>query len=215
VDGILLDLGLSSLQLDDPGRGFSFRTDGPLDMRFGPEVECTAAEIVNDWDREDLEDIIRRYGEERQARRIASAIETARPIQTTGQLARVIGQAVGRRYEAGRIPPATRTFQAIRIAVNGELDAVAAVLPMAAELLRPGGRLAVISFHSLEDRLVKNFLRGHSGWGDSDDISGDGGEVGEPMLRAVNRKPIMASEQEIERNPRARSARLRIGERPG
>ena len=158
VDGFLLDLGLSSLQLEDPQRGFSFQADGPLDMRFDPGSELSAAEIVNTWPLEDLADIIYRYGEEPRSRAIARAIGAARPLSTTGQLAAVVDQALGGR-RGQRLHPATQTFQALRIAVNGELEAVAAVLPLAVALLKPGGRLAVISFHSLEDRLVKNYLR--------------------------------------------------------
>jgi 16S rRNA (cytosine1402-N4)-methyltransferase len=219
ADGILLDLGLSSLQLDDPARGFSYQHDGPLDMRFGPG-DLSAAEIVNDWPLEELADLIFEYGEERHSRRIARAIGAARPLRTTRELAEVVTRAV----RAGGRPPASasrrpggrsseqrlersaaRVFQALRIAVNGELDAVAEVLPVAVRVLRPGGRLAIISFHSLEDRLVKRFLRERVRPGD------DASSV--PSLREVTRKPITPSPQEIAANPRAGSARLRVAEK--
>ncbi len=225
VDGILLDLGLSSLQLDDPARGFAFQTDGPLDMRFDPDAELTAAEIVNEWPLDELADIFFKYGEERHSRRIARAIGAARPLQTTWQLAEVVAKAVGGRKGA-RIHPATRTFQALRIAVNGELEAVETVLPAALSLLKPGGRLAVIAFHSLEDRLVKNFFRWQARGPSAGSGRGDpslhapplpaGREAlrqFEPSLREVTRKPIEAAEEEIARNPRARSAKLRIAEK--
>jgi 16S rRNA (cytosine1402-N4)-methyltransferase len=210
VDGILLDLGLSSLQLDDRQRGFAFQAEGPLDMRFDPTAELTAAEIVNTWPLDELADIITRYGEDRNARRIASAIGAARPLSTTTELAMVIDKAVGGR-RGERLHPATRTFQALRIAVNGELEAVETVLPVAVSLLRPGGRLAVIAFHSLEDRLVKRFFReqarGH------DDLSQPFPTPFEPVLAEVTRHPVMASDEEAARNPRARSAKLRIAEK--
>lgn len=204
VDGIVLDLGLSSLQMDDPARGFAFGRAGPLDMRFGPNIELTAAEIVNDWPLDDLADILFEYGEERHSRKIARAIGAARPLHTTQALAEVVAKAVGGRSE--KIHPATRTFQALRIAVNGELEAVQAVLPIAAGLLKPGGRLAVISFHSLEDRLVKQFMRGQAR-APKDDTSFV------PTLREVTRKPIVAGEAEVAGNPRARSAKLRLAEK--
>ena len=210
VDGFLLDLGLSSLQLDDPRRGFAFQADGPLDMRFDPASELNAAEIVNTWPLEDLADIIYRYGEEPRSRSIARAIGAARPLSTTGELAAVVERAVGGR-RGQRLHPATQTFQALRIAVNGELEAVAAVLPVAVDLLKPGGRLAVIAFHSLEDRLVKNFLRelahGH------DDLSLPVPQAFEPVLELVTRKPVTPSVEEVAANPRSRSAKLRIAEK--
>lgn len=214
VDGIVLDLGLSSLQLDDPGRGFAFQHSGPLDMRFGPDRELTAAEIVNEWPLDELADVLYQYGEERHSRRIARAIGAARPIETTAQLAEVVAQASGER--PGRSPkrnarrsalhPATRTFQALRIAVNGELEAVQTVLPIAVSLLKPGGRLAVIAFHSLEDRLVKHFIR-EQARGQVEDA------MFVPAVREVTRKPIEATADEIAHNPRARSAKLRIAEK--
>jgi 16S rRNA (cytosine1402-N4)-methyltransferase len=213
VDGILLDLGLSSLQLDDPARGFAFQSEGLLDMRFDPRAELTAAEIVNTWPLEELADIIYRYGEERYSRRIAQAIGAARPLRTTRELAEVISKAVGRQREA-RIHPATRTFQALRLAVNEELEALEMVLPIAVSLLKPGGRLAVISFHSLEDRIVKNFFRLHAR-GPADDPSQPVPVSAQfvPTLKEITRKPVTASAAEIARNPRARSAKLRVAEK--
>ena len=210
VDGFLLDLGLSSLQLEDPRRGFAFQADGPLDMRFDPGSELTAAEIVNTWPLDDLADIIYRYGEEPRSRSIARAIGAARPLSTTAQLAAVVEQAMGGR-RGKRLHPATQTFQALRIAVNGELEAVQAVLPVAVSLLKPGGRLAVISFHSLEDRLVKNFFReqarGH------DDLSQPNRLPFEQVLELVTRKPLAPAPDEVARNPRSRSAKLRVVEK--
>jgi 16S rRNA (cytosine1402-N4)-methyltransferase len=211
VDGILLDLGLSSLQLADPARGFAFQADGPLDMRFDPRAELTADEIVNTWPLDELADIIYRYGEEHHSRQIARAIGAARPIQGTQALAAVVARAVGGR-RGQKVHPATRTFQALRIAVNGELDAVAAVLPQAVGLLKRGGRLAVISFHSLEDRLVKNFFRTQA-QGEAVDPGVAQPPPFEPVLEVITRKPLTADPQEIAQNPRARSAKLRIAER--
>ena len=210
VDGILLDLGLSSLQLADPTRGFAFQADGPLDMRFDPRGTLTAAEIVNEWPLDELADMFFRYGEERRSRKIAQAIGAARPLQTTGELAEVVANAVGGRRE--KIHPATRVFQALRIAVNGELEAVQAVLPKLVRLLKPGGRLAVISFHSLEDRIIKNFIRERA-YGPADDPTLPVPPEFRPELSVVNRKPVMAAEAELARNPRARSAKLRIAEK--
>lgn len=213
VDGILLDLGLSSMQLDDPVRGFAFQSAGPLDMRFDPQAELTADEIVNTWPLDELADLLYRYGEERHSRKIAQAIGSARPLRTTSQLAEVISKVVGKRREA-RIHPATRTFQALRIAVNGELEALEAVLPVAVNLLRSAGRLAVISFHSLEDRIVKNFFRLHAR-GPADDLSQPVPAAAQfvPSLKEITRKPVTASADEIAHNPRARSAKLRIAEK--
>lgn len=202
VDGILLDLGLSSLQVDDPTRGFAFRLEGPLDMRFDPQAELTAAEIVNEWPEAELADVLYQYGEERQSRKIARAIGAAQPLHTTRQLAEVVAEAIGGQRGAGRLHPATRTFQALRIAVNGELEAVETVLPVAVSLLKPGGRLAVISFHSLEDRIVKTFFRRQARATDF-----------VPPLKEITRKPVVATDDEVARNPRARSARLRIVEK--
>lgn len=213
VDGILFDLGLSSLQLADPSRGLAFMVDGPLDMRFDPTSGGpTAADLVNDLDPEELAALLYRYGEERQARRIAQAILAARPLHTTGELAAVVERAVGKgRHE--RIHPATRTFQALRMAVNDELTALEAALPQAVEILAPGGRLAVISFHSLEDRLVKEFMRRES----RNCICPPDVPVcicgHRATLRLITRKPIRPTAQEIAANPRSRSARLRVAER--
>jgi 16S rRNA (cytosine1402-N4)-methyltransferase len=210
VDGVLLDLGLSSLQLDDPLRGFAFQSDGPLDMRFDPTAELTAAEIVNTWPLDELADIIYRYGEEQRGRQIARAIGAARPLASTRELGAVIDKAVGGR-RGERLHPATRTFQALRIAVNGELDALQAVLPAAMAVLKPAGRLAVISFHSLEDRLVKDYFRTQARG--ADDLNQPYPVPFEPALKLVTRKPVVAAPDEVAGNPRARSAKLRIAEK--
>ncbi len=210
VDGILLDLGASSMQFDTPERGFSFLADGPLDMRFDPDAPLTAAEIVNTWPEPELADLIHRYGEEPAARRIARAIVRARPLGGTRDLAALIERSLGRR---GPHHPATRTFQALRIAVNGELEAVEQALPRAVQALAPGGRLVVIAFHSLEDRLVKEYFRRES----RDCLCPPRQPVctcgHKASLKEVNRRPIVPTEDEIERNPRARSARLRVAEK--
>lgn len=210
VDGIILDLGLSSRQLANGQRGFSFLKEGPLDMRYDSTSGPTAADLLNNLSETDLSDILWRYGEVRQSRRIAKLIVDNRPIHTTTKLAELIAVNFKRR---GRIHPATQSFQAIRIAVNRELDAVEQGIEAAINLLKPGGRLAVISFHSLEDRFVKRFFR---------DLSRDcicppqqpicNCDV-QAFLKLVNRKAIQAKEQEIARNPRSRSARLRVVER--
>ena len=210
VDGILLDLGLSSMQLDTPERGFSFQQDAPLDMRFDPASPTTAADLVNSLPGDDLADLIYRYGEERASRRIAQAIVKARPLQTTRQLAAVIASVLPRR---GRVHPATRTFQALRIAVNQELERVENALPQAVAALRSGGRLAIISFHSLEDRIVKEYFRRES----KDLVNPPYERIYEvekkATLKEINRKVIIPGEAEIEANPRARSAKLRIAEK--
>jgi 16S rRNA (cytosine1402-N4)-methyltransferase len=210
VDGILLDLGASSVQFDTPERGFSFLANGPLDMRFDPSNPLTAAEIVNFWPEWDLADIIFRYGEEPASRRIARAILHNRPVGGTRQLAAVIEQALGRH---GPHHPATQTFQALRIAVNGELEAVEKVLPMAVQALGPGGRLAVISFHSLEDRLVKDYFRRES----KDCICPPQQPVctcgHKARIKEITRRPITPTEAETSRNSRARSAKLRVAEK--
>jgi len=213
VDGVLLDLGVSSPQLDDPARGFSFRRDGALDMRMDPDRGQSAAQWLAQAEEYDIRRVLRVYGEEKFAKRIARAIVTTReqtPITTTAQLAALIAEAVPV-HEKGK-HPATRSFQAIRIFINGELDDLQAALPQAVDVLRPGGRLAVISFHSLEDRIVKRFLR--------EQAKGDPFPPGlpvpqsalNPAVRLVG-KQIRASEQEVAENPRARSAVLRIAER--
>jgi 16S rRNA (cytosine1402-N4)-methyltransferase len=200
VDGVLADLGVSSMQLDAPGRGFSFRTDAALDMRMDTTAGPTAAEMLRDVDERTLADVIYEFGEERHSRRIARAIVAARgraPIETTSQLADVVRRAIPRKGYM-RIDPATRTFQAIRIWVNRELDGLDAFVGDAARRLAPGGRMAVITFHSLEDRIVKHTLRA---------LQQDG--IG---LRIRTKRPMVPGEAEIERNPRARSAKLRAAE---
>jgi 16S rRNA (cytosine1402-N4)-methyltransferase len=205
IDGLLLDLGVSSHQIDTPERGFSFAADAPLDMRLDPTGGATAADLVNDTPESELADLIFRYGEERGSRRIARFIVEARrkrPIETTTELAELVTRALGGRH--GKIHPATRTFQALRIAVNRELESLETALPQAVELLATGGRMAIISFHSLEDRIVKLFFRAESGYGGSEQPA---------RLQIITKKPIEASEQEARANPRSRSAKLRIAER--
>jgi 16S rRNA (cytosine1402-N4)-methyltransferase len=218
VDGVLLDLGLSSRQLADAQRGFSFSADGPLDMRFNPDRGQSAADLVNSLPEAKLADLLWQYGEERHARRIAKAIVAARPVTTTGQLAGLVARVVGQRRAGGqtrreRIDPATRTFQALRIAVNDELEALAQVLPQARDLLKPGARLAAIAFHSLEDRLVKHFYQQEA----QDCICPPEAPVctcqHRATLRIITRKPTRPTDEEIARNPRSRSAKLRIAER--
>ncbi len=202
VDGLLVDLGVSSLQFDGEGRGFSFQRDEPLDMRFDRSSGATAADLVASAGPEELADIIYRFGEERHSRRIARAIVSARerdPIVTTGQLAALVRRAVFTRGRQ-RLDPATRTFQALRIAVNAELDGLDGFLTEAAGRLADGGRLAVIAFHSLEDRVVKHTLRALD-------------QAGELGLVVVTRKPVWPTETEVAGNPRARSARLRVAAR--
>jgi 16S rRNA (cytosine1402-N4)-methyltransferase len=210
VDGILLDLGLSSMQLDTPERGFSFQQDAPLDMRFDPASPTTAADLVNTLPGDELADLIYEYGEERASRRIAQAIVKARPLQTTRQLAAVIESVLPRR---GRVHPATQTFQALRIAVNQELERVENVLPQAVAALKSGGRLAIISFHSLEDRIVKEYFRRES----RDCICPPRQPIctcgHKATLKEFSRKPITPGEAEIAANPRARSAKLRVVEK--
>jgi 16S rRNA (cytosine1402-N4)-methyltransferase len=193
--GMLFDLGVSSMQLDEPARGFSFREDAPLDMRMAGSSadEPSAADLVNGLSERELADVIFHYGDERRSRRIAAAIVRKRPITTTDQLAGVVVGAVGRR--PGGPHPARRTFQALRIAVNRELEELAASLPHATKLLVPGGRVVVISYHSLEDGIVKRAFR-------------DG-----PGFRALTKKPVVATDEEVDANPRARSAKLRAAER--
>jgi 16S rRNA (cytosine1402-N4)-methyltransferase len=210
VDGIVLDLGLSSDQLGDPDRGFGFIAGGPLDMRFDQTRGQSAADLVNQLDQDDLAELIYRYGEEPASRKIARSIVAARPIYTADQLADVIEKAIGRR---GRIHPATLTFQALRIAVNDELGSLMSALPQATELLRSGGRLAVISFHSLEDRIVKEYFRSASQEHVPQPDDPPGLVYRSTALRVITRKPIVASEAEVLSNPRARSAKLRIAEK--
>jgi len=210
VQGILLDLGVSSMQLDTPQRGFSFMQDGPLDMRLDPRQEETAADLVNGLAEDVLADILWRYGDERRSRRIARAICRARPISTTLELAETVKRAAGK---PGRIHPATRTFQALRIAVNHELEAIETTLPLAVTALAAGGRLAVISFHSLEDRIVKKFMRRES----QDCICPGEQPVctcsHQASLNLISRSAIKPQKGEIFTNSRARSARLRFAEK--
>ena len=198
-DGILADLGVSSLQFSDPTRGFSFQAEGPLDMRMNPMSEPTAEQVVNQFDERELADLIYEFGEERRSRRIARAIVRSRPIRTTAQLAAVVSAAARPMNQAERkIHPATRTFQALRIFVNSELGDLRKLLEVAPQLLEPGGRLVVISFHSLEDRIVKDAMR-------------EGAKLGHYKL--LTNKPVTPSDDEIASNPRARSAKLRAAER--
>jgi 16S rRNA (cytosine1402-N4)-methyltransferase len=192
VEGIVLDLGLSSMQLNDPARGFSFQSEGALDMRFNPDDAVTAAELVNTLSEKDLADLIFQFGEDHASRRIARAIVAARPVSTAVQLAGIIERAIGRH---GRMHPATRTFQALRIEVNRELEMLKEVLPQIGEVLAPGGRIVIITFHSLEDRIVKNFFR------DCQD------------LRVLTKHPVRPARDEQLSNPRSRSSKLRAAER--
>jgi 16S rRNA (cytosine1402-N4)-methyltransferase len=215
VDGVLMDLGVSSDQLDTPERGFSFRFEGPLDMRMDPTRGLSAAEWLAGHTEEEIANTIYQLGEERQSRRIARAIVRARDageLTTTSALADVVERAVGGRKGA-RIHPATRTFQALRMAVNDELTSVEEGVEAALRLLRPGGRLAVITFHSLEDRLVKNIFRLHEGREESLYEGGSVWRGEEPRGKRVTRKPVTATEAECAENPRARSAKLRIFEK--
>ena len=197
VDAILADFGVSSLQLGEASRGFSFMADGPLDMRMNTQSGPTAAQVVNEASERELADLIYEYGEERRSRRIARAIVRGRPVTTTGQLARIVAAAAPA-MKQDRIHPATRTFQALRIRVNRELDEIKALMEAAPKLLKPSGRLVVISFHSLEDRIVKDSFR-------------EGAHAG--VWTLLTKKPVTASEEEIDRNPRSRSAKLRAAEK--
>lgn len=197
LDGLLADFGVSSMQFDEAHRGFSFQADGPLDMRMNPREGVTAAQVVNQFGEKEIADLIYEFGEERRSRRIARAIVRARPISTTAQLARVVSAAAPA-MKTERIHPATRTFQALRIYVNQELGQIESLMQAAPQLLKPGGRLVVISFHSLEDRIAKDALR-------------EGARVG--VYEVLTRKPFTAGEEETDRNPRARSAKLRAAER--
>src|SRR5499427_2392451 len=199
VDGILADLGVSSLQFSDPARGFSFQAEGPLDMRMNPQSELTAAQVVNQFDERELADLIYEFGEERRSRRIARAIVRSRPVRSTSQLAAIVAAAARPMNQAERrIHPATRTFQALRIFVNRELVDLREMLERAPQLLQPGGRLVIISFHSLEDRIVKDAMR-------------EGAQRGQ--YKVLTKKPVTPAEQEIASNPRARSAKLRAAEK--
>jgi 16S rRNA (cytosine1402-N4)-methyltransferase len=197
LDGILADIGVSSLQLDNPARGFSFQAEGPLDMRMNTLQGRTAEQVVNEVDEVTLANLIYEFGEERRSRRIARAIVRSRPIRSTAELADVVS-AAARSMKHERIHPATRTFQALRIFVNQEMDELRGLLEAAPRILKPGGRLVIISFHSLEDRIVKDAMR-------------DGAKQG--LYRLLTKKPVTATEEEIDRNPRSRSAKLRAAER--
>lgn len=194
ADGVLLDLGLSSMQLGNPERGFSFDSDS-LDMRMDPSSAVTASDLVNALDERELANLIFNYGEEHLSRRIARRIVEQRPIRSGRQLADVIARAVGRAPGRGRIHPATKSFQALRIAVNRELENLELVLPQLAEVVGQGGRVAIVTFHSLEDRLVKNFFKSNERWAN------------------LTKHPLKPEYQEVRQNPRARSAKLRIAER--
>ena len=197
IDGLLADFGVSSLQLDEAHRGFSFRSDGPLDMRMNTREGETAEQVVNQEDENELADLIYEFGEERRSRRIARAIVRARPITTTAELARIVA-AEAPSMKGEKIHPATRTFQALRIRVNNELGEIQSLLESAGSLLKPGGRLVLISFHSLEDRLVKDAFR----------------EAGRnKVYEVLTKKPVVAGEQEQMRNPRSRSAKLRAAQK--
>lgn len=212
VDGILLDLGVSSFQLETAERGFSFAQDGPLDMRFDPMEGVSAAEIVNTWPEKELADLIYRYGEDRRSREIARFLVRQRPLTTTVELAMAVEQAVGGR-RGSRIHPATQTFQALRIAVNQELGQLEAVLPQCLHLLKPGGRLAVISFHSLEDRIVKQWMQLEASEWVHDRRHPAGGQARTATVAIVTKKPVTATPEEIAGNSRSRSAKLRVAER--
>ena len=212
VDAILLDLGVSSFQLETADRGFSFGQDGPLDMRFVPEVGMSAAELVNHWPEQELADLIYRYGEERLSRKIARYIVQHRPFTMTMEFAAAVERAVGGR-RGHRIHPATRTFQALRIAVNQELDELERTLPQCLELLTVGGRLAIISFHSLEDRIVKQWMQQEARTFVADPMLPKGGYERTARLQIHTRKPLTATAVELEENPRSRSAKLRIAEK--
>jgi 16S rRNA (cytosine1402-N4)-methyltransferase len=197
ADGILADFGVSSLQIDEARRGFSFMADGPLDMRQDTRSGPTAAQVVNEANERELADLIYEYGDERRSRRIARAIVRGRPVTTTGQLSRIVASAAPA-MKQDKIHPATRTFQALRIYVNRELDEIKALMEAAPKLLKPSGRLVVISFHSLEDRIAKDSLR-------------EGAHQG--VWEVLTKKPVVAGEAETDRNPRSRSAKLRAAER--
>lgn len=212
VSAVLFDFGVSSHQLDEADRGFSYRVDGPLDMRMGPDATVTASSIVNEWPEEEIAALIRRYGEEPLSRRIARAIVAGRPYESTSQLSTVIAAAMpAARRRAGH--PARRTFQALRMVVNRELDAIESGLDQAIDILRPGGRVVAISYHSLEDRIVKRrFNRGATGCICPPEMPECGcGQSAE--LRVITRKPVRASAAEVEANNRARSALLRAAEK--
>ena len=216
VDGVVADLGLSSFQLDDPGRGFSFSKEGPLDMRMNRDLPQTAADLLNMLSEKDLADLIYRYGEERHSRKIARAIAAARlggRLDSTLELAELIRKRVPKTRDALRIHPATRTFQALRIAVNRELDSLERFLPEALDVLRPGGRLCLVAFHSWEDRGVKETFRNWARECRCPPERATCGCEGRPLVRLLTRKALQSAPAEVEHNPRARSARLRAVEK--
>lgn len=213
LDGVLLDLGMSSTALDDPDRGFSFMRQGPLDMRFSAENPLNADAVVNTYDEHRLASLIRTYGEERFAPRIARRITGSRPVKSTTELAEIVSSAIPRRFWPKKIHPATKTFQAIRMEVNQEIESLQSFLPKAVSLLAPGGVIAIISFHSLEDRIVKRFFAGTP----ERFVYPRGLPAPTPeeprLLKPVTRKSITPSEEEVRSNPRSRSARLRAARR--
>ena len=210
LDGITLDLGASSMQFDTPERGFSFSQEGPLDMRFDPTKELTAGIIINEWEEKQIAEILFKYGEERMSRKIAKEIVAKRPINSTKELAELIKSVIG--FTKQKIHPATRSFQALRIRVNDELGAVEEILKIAIKNLAPSGRLAVISFHSLEDRIVKNIFRENSK-ALRDAMDPMNRIIREPITKLITKKPIIAQPSEIMENPRSRSAKLRVVEK--
>ncbi len=213
VDGMLLDLGVSSMQLDTPEKGFSFSADAPLDMRMDPEGPLTAAEIVNEWSEQELQRILRDFGEVSSWRAVARQIIESRPIETTGQLVEAL-KGVARAPRGKKINPMTLIFQGLRIAVNDELGVLERVLPLAIDQLAPGGRLAVITFHSLEDRIVKQLFRAAAAnWEDDPTNPMTGKKEKVALVKDLTRKPIGPSKEEVRRNPRSRSARLRAVEK--
>lgn len=212
ADGLLLDLGVSSRQLDSAPRGFSFMREGPLDMRMGPNAAMTAADLVNNWEESEIARILYTFGEEPRSRRIAAAIverRSVKPFTTTTELAACIEKAIGR---SGKTHPATRSFQAIRMAINEELESLSSILSSAAGILKPGGRLLIITFHSLEDRMVKRFLRHHSQPYIDDPTWPEARPNPECRFRLLSKKAITPTASEISANPRARSAKLRVAQ---
>jgi len=212
ADGMLLDLGVSSRQLDSAPRGFSFMREGPLDMRMGPNATMTAAELVNTWPESEIARILYTFGEEPRSRRIAAAIVKRRessPFSTTTELASCIESAIGRN---SKIHPATRSFQAIRMAINEELESLASILSSAADVLKPGGKLLIITFHSLEDRMVKRFLKHHSQPYIDDPTWPEARPNPDCRFKLLSKKAIAPSTQETTKNPRARSAKLRVAQ---
>ncbi len=212
VDGVLLDLGVSSYQLDTPGRGFAFRSQGPLDMRMNPETEESAAELLMRLSEKEIATILFEYGEENRSRRIAAEIVRARPLKTTEDLADAVRRAMPGGTRPGQVHPATKTFQAVRIAVNDELGVLERGLQASVNRLNPGGRLVVLSYHSLEDRIVKTTFNTLSGKREGSDFP-DTAPLPEPTLTVLTKKPLGPTDDEVRRNPRARSARLRVAEK--